>query len=82
MKRVLKTSLAWINITYIICYFGVMIFPALRNQFLQVALHFQINEVGQSVFTVGNFIWGLAWWNVITFLGIGLFAVLYNKFRD
>lgn len=81
-KRVLKVGLAWINITYLICYFGVMLSPSLRNQLLQVLLHFQVNNLGQSVFSVGNFFLGLIWWNVLTLMLLWLFVALYNKFKD
>jgi len=80
-KHLLKVSLSWINLTYLICFIAVAVYPPLRSQFMLYALHEQLN-IGVSVLTVQTFIFGLIWWNIIATLGIYLFCLLYNKIKQ
>lgn len=80
-KRLLKAGAAWASIAYIICFFGVLLFPGLRFDFPRYGLH-MIVPMGINVMTVGTFISGLVFWNIIAFVGLWLFAVLFNSMKE
>ena len=80
-SRLLKVSIVWISIIYIICFLGVAIFPLSRAWFMLYALHTTVS-LEQSVITVGTFLSGLVIWNVVAFLGVGLFSSIYNKIKQ
>ena len=80
-KHVLKVGLSWMTITYVICFVGVALFPSLRDQFARNALHMEVTGLGQNIITWGTFISCLIWWNVLAFVGVGLFALLFNKIK-
>ncbi len=76
-NHLLKVASAWISIVYVVCYVGVALFPGIRPGFMQYGLHMGI-DFGQNILTVGTFVSGFVIWNVITFLGVWLFAALFN----
>ena len=78
--HLLKVSAAWISIVYIICFAGVALFSGIRPGFMIYALHMDIN-MGRNILTLGTFFSGLVIWNAITFLAVGLFAVLFNSIK-
>jgi len=78
--HLLKVSAAWISIVYIICFAGVALFSGIRPGFMIYALHMDIN-MGRNILTLGTFFPGLVIWNAITFLAVGLFAVLFNSIK-
>lgn len=82
IQHLLKVSAAWISIVYIICFFGVALMPGVRPGFMMYGLHMGGFDMGYNVLNLGTFIYGLIIWNVIAFLGVGLFAVLFNKIRE
>lgn len=79
--KVIKVSMLWISITYVICYIGVALIPEIRQQFMLYALHTSV-DTGENILSITNFITGLILWNLITGFGIWLFAVLFNKIKD
>jgi len=79
-KHLLKVSLVWVNIVYVICFLVVVIYPPLREQFMLYALHTNV-ELGQDVTTVTTFITGLIWWNILAVSAVGLFAWLDHKIK-
>jgi hypothetical protein len=79
-KHLLKVGAAWVSIAYVVCFVAVAIYPPLRSQFLQNALHVKVGF--EQTITVGNFIIGLIWWNVLAYLGLWLFASLFNKIKQ
>lgn len=76
--RVLKVTAVWISIVYVVCYVGVLLFPGIRDLTLYYALHMTGSSL-RDAFTITNFITGLIIWNIVAFLGVGLFARLYNR---
>ena len=79
-KHLLKVTVAWTSIVYIICFFGVMTFSDIRPGFMMYALH--MNTSGfQNVLTFGTFLSGLVIWNIIAVLAVGLFAWLWNTIK-
>jgi len=80
-KHLLKVASAWISIVYVICFAGVTLLPGVRPGFMQYGLHMSIN-VGQNILTFTTFILGLIIWNVIAFLAVWLFTVLYNNIKQ
>lgn len=80
LKRLLTTSAIWVTIVYTACFILVAIFPAVRTNFMLYGLHTQIS-LGENIMTIGTFVGGLIWWNLLTFLGVGLFALIYNKLK-
>lgn len=77
---VLKASLAWISVLYVICFVGVALFPSIREGFALYALHTDI-DLGRNVETFGTFLSGLIIWNVVTYLSVWLFVALYNNIK-
>jgi hypothetical protein len=81
LKHLLKVSVVWTIIVYVICYAGVALLPSLRAGFMKYALHTDA-VLGQNYLTVGSFIAGLIIWNVIAAIGVWLFAYLFNKIKQ
>mgnify|MGYP001614569263 CR=1 FL=1 len=80
-KHLLKVTAVWVSIVDIICFVGVALFPGLRPAFMYWGLHTTTN-LGENIATFTTLISGLVIWNVIAFLGVGLFAVLFNKIKS
>ena len=59
--RAIKIGLAWINITYVLCYVILGSLPATRPSLLPYLLHFNVSPV-ENIFTLGNFVGGLILW--------------------
>lgn len=76
--RILRTSAAWISILYVICFGAVALFPGIRELFVRYAFHTDMT-FGENVITIGTFIAGFVLWNIITVLGVALFAILFNR---
>ena len=79
-QHLLKVTGAWINIVYIICFVGVALFPGIRSVFMLYGLH-TTTILGENVITLTTFIYGLVLWNVIAFLAVGLFVILFNRMK-
>ncbi|OGF62762.1 hypothetical protein A2662_00145 [Candidatus Giovannonibacteria bacterium RIFCSPHIGHO2_01_FULL_45_33] len=79
-QHLLKVSAAWISIVYTACFAGAALFSGIRTGFMMYALHMNVN-MGVNVLTAGTFLSGLVIWNVITFLAVWLFAVLFNRIK-
>jgi len=73
--RTVKIGLAWINITYVLCYVLLGLVPASRPSLLPYILHLNVGPV-ENIFTFGNFIVGLILWNVIVGASIWLVGLL------
>jgi uncharacterized membrane protein len=80
-SRLLKVSAVWISVVYVICFLGVALFESSRAWFMLYALHTTVS-LEQSVVTIGTFFSGLIIWNIVAFLGIGLFALIFNKVKE
>lgn len=70
----------WTSIVWTVCYVGVLLFPGIRESFFLYGLHTTAG-LGQDVMTLTTFISGLVIWNVIAYLAVGLFAMLFNRVR-
>jgi len=79
--RAIKIGLAWINITYILCYVILGLLPATRPSMLPYVLHLKVGPV-ENIFTFGNFIGGLILWNVIVGASIWLVALLAKYIKN
>lgn len=77
-QRLIKASVLWMTIMYVICFVAAALFPSIRSGFMLYGLHADI-EVGRDVITFGTFVSGLIIWNIITYLSVWLFAILYNS---
>ncbi|MEK7535505.1 MAG: DUF5676 family membrane protein [Patescibacteria group bacterium] len=80
-NRLLKVSVAWMSIVYVVCYAGVAMFGGIREEFMRWALHTDIG-MGANVMTFGTFISGLIIWNVIVIIAVWLFAILWNSIKE
>ncbi|MBI2612380.1 hypothetical protein HYW59_01020 [Candidatus Kaiserbacteria bacterium] len=80
--RLLKVSVAWTSVIYIVCFGGVVLVPGIREWFFQYALHSVNVGVGQSTMTLTTFITGLIIWDVIAVLAMWLFAYLWNMIKS
>jgi len=78
--HLLKVTVAWISIVYIVCYVGVALFQGIQPAFMLYALH-TTTSMGESVMTLATFVSGLVIWNVIALLAVSLFAVLFNRMK-
>ena len=79
--RAVKIGLAWINITYVLCYGILGLLPAVRPSALPYILHLNVGPV-ENIFSLGNFIVGLILWNVIVGAGIWLVGVLASYIKN
>ncbi len=79
--RAVKIGLAWINITYILCYVLFGLLPVVRPSALPYILHLNVGPV-ENIFTLSNFIVGLILWNVIVGVGIWLVGFLANHIKN
>ena len=79
--RAVKIGLAWINITYILCYVVLGLLPATRPSALPYILHLNIGPV-ENIFTFGNFIVGLILWNFIIGAGIWFVGFLAKYIKN
>ena len=78
--HLLKVTAAWISVVYAVCFLGVALFPGIREAFMYYGLH-TTATVGENVMTFTTFISGLVIWNVISFLAVGLFAILFSRIK-
>ena len=78
--HLIKVGAAWITILYVVCFGAVALYPPIRTLAARYAFHIEL-DLTESVTTVGTFIAGLVLWNLAAALGLGLFAVLFNKIR-
>lgn len=81
ISRLTKVAAAWISVVYVICFAGVALAPSSRVWFMLYGLH-TTASLDQSVMTIGTFLSGLVIWNVVAFLGAGLFALIFNKVKE
>ncbi|OGG71251.1 hypothetical protein A3F27_00090 [Candidatus Kaiserbacteria bacterium RIFCSPHIGHO2_12_FULL_53_13] len=79
-NHLLKVTAAWVSIVYVVCFLGVALFPGIRPAFMYYGLHTTTN-LGENVMTLTTFVSGLAVWNVVAYLAVGLFAVLFNRIK-
>ncbi len=81
-KKLVKVSVTWTSVVYVICFFGVMAFSGIRPGFMIYALHTNTSPyVFQNALTFGTFISGLIIWNIIAILGAWLFSWLWNTIK-
>lgn len=80
IKHLLKVTVAWVTIVYIICFGGVALLPGIRPWFMHYALHMNVS-MGENVTTLATFISGLLIWNFVGLLGTWLFALLHNRIK-
>jgi len=78
--HLLKVTVAWISIVYVVCFIGVALFPNIRPAFMLYGLHTTIN-LGENVMTLTTFVSGLVVWNVVALVAVGLFAALFNRIK-
>jgi len=79
-KHLLRVTVMWTSIVYIVCFGGVALFPSSRELFMKYALHSNAN-LGENIATFSTFVSGLAIWNVVAVLAVGLFAILFNRIK-
>jgi len=80
-KHLIKVTMAWISILYVVCFVAVALMPSLRPQFMLYALHTDVSS-GQNILTPATFVAGFIVWNIIAALVSGLFAVLFNSIKQ
>lgn len=80
-RHVIKVSMAWSTIVYLVCFGAVAIYPQVRTLFAEYALHIDLN-LGENVMTPWTFVAGLVIWNIAALLGTGLFVVLFNGIKS
>lgn len=80
IKHLLKVASAWISITYVICYLGIALFPALRPAFMKYSLHANV-ALTSDYFGWGYFIGGLVIWNIVALFLVWLYAFLFNTIK-
>ena len=62
-RHLIKVSMAWSTIVYLVCFGEVAIYPQVRTLFAEYALHINLN-LGEHVMTVSTFAAGLVLWNI------------------
>lgn len=80
-KHLIKVALYWTSIVYAVCFAGVALFPGIRPGFMMYGLHMVGTDSWTNVLTFGTFLSGLVIWDIIAFLGVWLFAALWNGIK-
>ena len=80
IKHLLKVSVIWTSLVYVVCFFGVALFPVSRGMMMRYAFHTNGN-FGQNFIGPSTFISGLIIWNIIALLGFWSFAYLFNTIK-
>ncbi len=81
--RAVKIGLAWITITYVLCYMVAGLLPAeARPSLLPYLVHFTTIGPVENIFTLNNFVAGLILWNVIVGVGIWLAGFLARYIKN
>ena len=80
-SRLLKVTVAWISIVYVVCFLGVAVVPGIRKWFIQYALHATNVGIEENVTTLGTFVSGFITWNIVAVLVVLLFASLWNRIK-
>lgn len=80
IKHLLKVTVVWISIVYVICYAGVAMYPPIRMMTMRYAMHADVSFTS-NYFGFGYFVYGLIIWNVVALLGVWLFAFLFNSIK-
>jgi hypothetical protein len=74
----LKVTAVWVTAVYLVCFLGIIAFPALRDWFLLYGLHVQPSGVA-SVTTVTTFVSGLVVWNVVAAVAMYMWSFTWRK---
>lgn len=77
LQHLLKVTAWWTSTVYAICFFGVLLFPSIRETFMLYALHTRA-DLGENIMTLGTFLSGLVIWNIVALLAVWLFVFFYN----
>jgi len=78
--RVVKTSVVWMTIVYVLCFAIVAMWPGIMGSWMMYSFHSQF-EMGPTMMTGGSFFYGLIIWDVLAAFGAWLFVTLYNSFE-
>ncbi len=81
ITRAIKIGLAYINITYVLCYGLLGLIPAIRPTLLPYILHLNVGPV-ENIFTLQNFVVSLILWNIIVGASIGLVGLLAQYIKN
>ena len=76
--KLLKVTVIWVTLVYLVCFLGILAFPALRGWFILYGLHMQISSA-TTVTTVGTFVSGLVIWNAVALLATYTWSLVWNK---
>ncbi|MCL4384636.1 DUF5676 family membrane protein [Patescibacteria group bacterium] len=68
------------TVVYLVCYFGVLLLPGIRDLFMQYALHTKVSG-WENVMSLTTLITGVVVWDVLAAVGVGLFATVYNQIK-
>ena len=79
--RAIKIGLAYINITYVLCYVFLGLVPSIRPTLLPYILHLNVGPA-ENIFTLQNFVISLILWNVIVGVSIWLIGFLANYIKS
>ncbi len=79
-KRLFKVSLAWLNIVYVTCVLGFVLFPGVAAYLTTVAFHSLAADI--RPISASNFVAGLIFWNVLFVLGYWLFVKLDRLIKN
>ena len=80
LNHLLKVTMVWTTILYVVCYAIVALWPEARELFMQYALHSNF-DMGSGNFSVTTFISGLVIWNILDVILVWLFAALYKAIK-
>lgn len=79
-RHVQKVTVAWTSIVWTVCFAAVALFPGIREAFMYYGLH-TTTVLGENVLSLTTFLSGLIIWNVIAYLAVTLYAILFNRIR-
>lgn len=82
-SRVSMVTVQWTTIAWVICSALFALLPSYSYQMMDSSFH-MIRTAGTADprLTFGGFFMGLIFWNVVVYLGVQLFAWLWNRSAD
>lgn len=78
--KIAKVMVIWGTILYVVCVFFAGILPSVYGWFVSYVVHFGAMPTKPAITFVSAII-GLILWDIVVYLAVWLFVLLYNKMK-
>lgn len=80
-NRVVKTTLLFVTIAYLLCAFLVWLSPGVAIKIMDALFHAISLNVSETSMTLGKVLFGLAVADVLAVFYVWLFVTIYNRMK-